>query len=117
VHIAFRDSTFDSQRLAFWYLHPFFLKIETETGELVDLYGGATFRGPSIEILSRELANAEHLLAGKPNTWAFRETFGPGGNCRADMATKAHVAAIIRRLRLVVQEASESGAVIEFVGD
>jgi hypothetical protein len=53
----------------YWFLHPLFEKLQSETGQYIDLYGDASFTGASLSALERMVAEAMGLVQAQPATW------------------------------------------------
>lgn len=65
----------------YWFLHPLFENLEAETGQYIDLYGGASFGGEKLLSLERMLRAARELIESQPTTWQVRvatEVLSPG---------------------------------------
>jgi hypothetical protein len=62
--IAFDDDGY------YWFLHPLFEELRAETGEYIDLYGGAVFEGESLVALQKMLANARSLVLAQSEVWS-----------------------------------------------
>jgi hypothetical protein len=53
----------------YWFLYPLFVELQKATGELIDLYDGATFQGGQLAALGRTLSAARSLVASQPAAW------------------------------------------------
>jgi hypothetical protein len=53
----------------YWFLHPLFERLRTETGQYIDLYGDAAFEGQNLSALERILVEARRLVACQPEAW------------------------------------------------
>src|SRR5437879_580930 len=53
----------------YWFLHPLFEQLRAETGQYIDLYGGASFDDGGLIALEKMLAQAARLVSGQPATW------------------------------------------------
>ena len=53
----------------YWFLHPLFGQLWTETGKYIDLYGDAAFEGESLAALERMLIEARALIESRPDSW------------------------------------------------
>ncbi len=51
----------------YWFLHPLFVALAEETGQYVDLYGGARFQGQDLDALERALASSRQLIEVQPS--------------------------------------------------
>jgi len=61
--------SFDADEGPYWFLHPLFERLRDETGEYIDLYGTAAFRGGALDDLARTFAAARSLVAAQPDRW------------------------------------------------
>ena len=53
----------------YWFLHPLFAKLAETTGQYIDLYGNAEFRGESLDALGEALHEACRLIREQPARW------------------------------------------------
>ena len=53
----------------YWFLHPLFEKLHSETGQYIDLYGDASFNDATLSALERMVAEAARLVQAQPATW------------------------------------------------
>ena len=53
----------------YWFLHPLFERLRSETGQYIDLYGDASFSGTSLSALERMVVDATMLVQAQPATW------------------------------------------------
>jgi len=53
----------------YWFLYPLFVKLQAGTGQMIDLYGDATFSGPDLDALERTLTEAQRLVEAQPESW------------------------------------------------
>jgi hypothetical protein len=53
----------------YWFLHPLFERLRTDTGQYIDLYGDAHFDGECRAALERVLAEARRLAGSQPEEW------------------------------------------------
>ncbi len=53
----------------YWFLYPLIKKLQSETGQYIDLYGDALFTGASLSALERMIVEAIGLVQAKPATW------------------------------------------------
>lgn len=54
---------------AYWFLHPLFLDLRTETRQYIDLYGDASFAGQQLAALKKMLAEARRIAEAQPEHW------------------------------------------------
>jgi len=53
----------------YWFMWPLFEALAKRTGQLVDLYGKATFREDSLAALRDTVSEARRLVSAKPDSW------------------------------------------------
>src|SRR4051794_35152256 len=53
----------------YWFLTPLFGELALKTGQYVDLYGDACFKGKTLDEFKRALSDARRLVNGKPDRW------------------------------------------------
>src|SRR5260221_400897 len=53
----------------YWFCYPYFEDLARQTGELIDLYGGAWFSGTQLEELDRTLTLIVEKARAMPNEW------------------------------------------------
>jgi hypothetical protein len=57
----------------YWYLYPLFEKLQSETGQFIDLYGHATFQDKRLAALERLLSSARELVESQPASWSVQD--------------------------------------------
>ncbi|MGL6096740.1 MAG: hypothetical protein ACRC7O_13210 [Fimbriiglobus sp.] len=103
----------------YWFLHPLFERLRTETGQYVDLYGDAIFAGPRLTALGRMLAEARQLVEAQPEFWKVH-TGTQLLPTRREVFQPVERAAFLRLLGVweqTVQRAEKSGRAVICVGD
>jgi hypothetical protein len=50
----------------YWFLHPSFCRLAEKTGQYIDLYGDAEFRGEDLQSLRQTLVEARQLVETQP---------------------------------------------------
>jgi hypothetical protein len=60
--------TFDDDGY-YWFLHPLFVDLASQTGQYIDLYGDASFAGPALDALGDTVERARRLVQGQPAAW------------------------------------------------
>jgi hypothetical protein len=50
----------------YWFLHPLFERLRSQTGQYIDLYGDAEFTGADLGALERTLQEARRLVESQP---------------------------------------------------
>jgi hypothetical protein len=53
----------------YWFLHPLFERLATQTGQYIDLYGDASFAGEQLTALREMLIEAQRLAESQPDSW------------------------------------------------
>src|SRR5829696_9132664 len=53
----------------YWFLYPFFDRLARETGQFIDLYGVAEFRGDDLDALRQVVRDARLDAAARPDRW------------------------------------------------
>ena len=53
----------------YWFLHSLLERLQSETGQYIDLYGDAWFSGATLSALERMVAEAIRLVQAQPATW------------------------------------------------
>jgi len=54
----------------YWFLYPLLEQLATQTGQMIDLYGDAEFRGDDLPVLRQTLVEACRLVADQPVRWS-----------------------------------------------
>lgn len=54
----------------YWFLHPLFERLAQSTGQYIDLYGSAEFRGDDLAALNGTLFEARELVLAQPERWS-----------------------------------------------
>ena len=54
----------------YWFLLSLFERLCAETGQMIDLYGDASFAGASLTALERIVAEARTMVLAKPEFWS-----------------------------------------------
>jgi hypothetical protein len=101
------------------FLHPLFGRLQTETGQYIDLYGDASFSDWRLAALKRMLAQARALADAQPESWAVhvgtqiqperRELWLP--------LTQKTLLDVISRWERIVDRAEELGRPVVCFGD
>jgi hypothetical protein len=53
----------------YWYLYPLFEELHSQTGEMIDLYGDALFKGETLLSLQRIVQKALEIVRKQPPEW------------------------------------------------
>src|SRR3954463_10805510 len=67
--VQFWDYDDDNTGGYYWFLHPLFERLAEKTGQYIDLYGDAEFRGDDLSSLRQTLLEAQRLVAAQPERW------------------------------------------------
>jgi hypothetical protein len=62
----------------YWFLHPHFEELAKDTGQYIDLYGGAGFSGEALGALRRTIAVARQQTDAQPERWDVVVGVRPG---------------------------------------
>src|SRR3954447_16331769 len=54
----------------YWFLHPLFHRLAEKTGQYIDLYGNAEFRGDDLLLLRQTLVEARQWVEAQPERWS-----------------------------------------------
>src|SRR5262249_12737311 len=65
------DDKYDDDTGCYYsFLHPFCSRLGETTGQYIDLYGDAEFRGQDLQLLRETLLEARQLVATQPEQWS-----------------------------------------------
>jgi hypothetical protein len=103
----------------YWFLFPFFEDLAKQTGQWIDLYGGAAFAGQKLDDLARVLAVAREMVEKQPPAWevvtGIRE--GPEPETIRSPVDRQQIRALLDTLEAAVRKAGVAGSYVTFVGD
>jgi len=54
----------------YWFLYPLFVQLAEKTGQLIELYGAAEFRGDALLLLQETLRKARRLVTEQSEEWS-----------------------------------------------
>jgi hypothetical protein len=54
----------------YWFLYPLLEQLAEKTGQMIDLYGDAEFRGDELPVLRQTLVEARRQVADQPVRWS-----------------------------------------------
>jgi hypothetical protein len=103
----------------YWFLHPLFEKLRSETGQYIDLYGYASFSGATLSVLERMVAEAVRLVQAQPATWQVHT----GTQVRPDHkelyaeVKKDCFLELLNKWQQIIARAKETGKPIVCFGD
>ena len=103
----------------YWFLYPLFEKLREETGEFIDLYGGATFSGVALDALAQTIVEAHKLVDAQPDSWEVVTgviTKPVRKEVRASV-NKQQMKMLLAKLEEAVSKAKTRGAYVTFWGD
>ncbi len=108
----------------YWFLYPLFERLASETGQMVDLYDGATFAGPSLVAFRRVVADARRLIAPMPEQWDVQTGMDIGSYAQPIPPTPVYATVrkdrflgLLRRLDELLDEAVRLGGRVVCLGD
>lgn len=103
----------------YWFLHPLFDELRAETGEYIDLYGGAVFKGVTLDALARTIDNARIFVNAQPDRWDVVTGIRMGLVPREIHSTveKPQMMTLLEKLEEAVNKAKAVGAYVTFWGD
>ena len=103
----------------YWFLHPFFERLATGTGQYIDLYGGASFHDKDLLVLEQLLVEirihtelqpvAWDVVIGTQTTPAVKEVY--------ETVQRKQFLKLITRFQRIVTRAKELGRPVGCSGD
>jgi uncharacterized coiled-coil protein SlyX len=103
----------------FTFLHPLFEALGKETGEYIDPYGGARFKGETLNALSRTLSEARQLVDKQPEAWEhvikYLERSTPKES--RSKVEKQQMIQLLNKLEEAVVKAQARSQYVVFFGD
>jgi hypothetical protein len=103
----------------YWFLHPLFEKLQSETGQYIDLYGDASFTGACLSALERMVAEAMGLVQAQPAAWQVHT----GTQIRPEhkelyaAVEKDRFLALLHKWQQIIERAREIGMPVVCFGD
>src|SRR5262245_35274436 len=109
----------------YWFLHPFFSRLAEKTGQYIDLYGDAEFRGEDLELLRQTLLEARQLVATQPEQWSVHVGRSTMPNATPPVqpwevfkeVERSKFLGMLDTLLALVDRASSTGVPVVCVGD
>lgn len=108
----------------YWFLYPMFERLAERTGQMVDLYDGAIFCGPTIADLRQTVAEAARRVGTMPEEWNVQTGTEMGSMLHPKPPTpiysavrKADFARLLQRFGRLVDAAERAGGRIVCLGD
>src|SRR5687767_1401308 len=103
----------------YWFLHPLFEKLRSETGQYIDLYGDASFSAATLSALERMVAEAMRLVEAQAATWqVYTGTqLKPEHKELYAEVTKDCFLAMLRKWQQIIARAKDIGKPVVCFGD
>ena len=103
----------------FWYLHPTFNSVYDRTGQIIDLYEMALFRGADLTILREALATVRHDAGAQPQQWEVHvgTQTSPTVKELYRTVTRRNLLNLIDRCLELIDKATAEGIGVAFTGD
>jgi hypothetical protein len=109
----------------YWFLYPLFEQLAEKTGQMIDLYGDAEFRGDALQSLRQTLHEACRLVGDQPAQWSVfvgTQTMPnapkppPPRDIFKDVE-RSKLLALLDLMLTIVDRASSSGMAVVCFGD
>ena len=103
----------------YWFLYPLFERLWTETEQMIDLYGYASFAGDGLTALKRMLAAARTMVKKHPAAWQVH-VGTQTAPIRRELYRPVERAALLELLEAwvrIVERAEELGKPVVCFGD
>lgn len=107
----------------YWFLYEFFERLAERSGQMIDLYDGAFFKGDNLDLLNQTVQEAKSAILSKPDFWEelIGTTIEKGGKTKVieffSTVEKKQLQLILSKLEKAVINAKEKEAGILFFGD
>jgi hypothetical protein len=103
----------------YWFLHPLLEKLQSETGQYIDLYGDASFSGSTLSALERMVAEARKLVGAQPATWQVHTgtQLSPEHKELYAAVDKDRFLALLDKWQQIIARAREIGKPVVCFGD
>lgn len=107
----------------YWFLYEFFEDLAEQSGQMIDLYDGAFFKGEHLDLLNQTIQRAKEAILQKPESWeeCIGTTFEKGIKTKVEKifstVHKKELEAILAKLEKAIREAKEKNIGILFFGD
>jgi hypothetical protein len=103
----------------YWFLYPLIEKLQSETGQYIDLYGDASFSGANLSALERMVAEAVRLVQEQPTSWQVHtgtQTHPEHKELYAEV-NRVQFLSLLQKWRGIVARAKELGKPVVCFGD
>ena len=119
ISVSFDD---DENGGYYWFLHPLFERLAHSTGQYIDVYGFAEFRGDDLAALDGMLSEARQLVLAQPEQWSVHVGTQGGANLAWPRelfrdVERSKFLALIDGLSALVTQARSTGRPIVCLGD
>jgi hypothetical protein len=96
-----------------------FEKLQSETGQCIDLYGGASFTGSSLSALERIVAEAIRIVQTQPQTWQVHTgtQLSPEGKELYSEVKKDRFLELLHTWEQIISRAKQIGKPVVCFGD
>ena len=103
----------------YWHLFPYFEKLATQCGQMIELYDDANFSSESLGLLDGILSQVLQDLKQQPDRWDQKTgtQVHPVPKVLAESISKQDVSSFVCSLRSLITKAIEVRGVITFTGD
>ena len=103
----------------FYFLLPFFEQLRQKTGQVIDLYDGAIFRGGDLAELKLVLAKAQELTNSQPDFWEILigTQISPSHEEIFATVEKKELNDLLSNLQVAIEKAQSKNWCISFFGD
>jgi hypothetical protein len=101
----------------YFFLYPDVLRLQAETGQLIDAQQDALFKGQALRSLRRFVEGARERTLGQPDEWSQRVGHTAAGDAIFQPTSRADVLKLLEALAAAAEEASSGGLGVWFVGD
>ena len=103
----------------YWFLYPFFHRLAEATGQYIDLYGVAEFRGADVQALHDALLEARASVMAQPERWSVHvgTQTAPTRQAIFKEVERSGFVALIDRFLAVVERSKATGLPVVCFGD
>jgi hypothetical protein len=107
----------------YWFLYDFFDKLAEQSGQMIDLYDGAFFKGENLDLLNQTINQAKKAISNKPDSWEelIGTTFEKGIKTKVEKmystVYKKELESILSKLENAISTAKEKDLGVCFFGD